>query len=106
MVQGGDRESVTGAGFIFTPSTIYSQTSFILPDRVMVTQPFCIRAISVTNMAARKRRVITLDHKLKIIEDLEVGKSQRLVSNTYGVPKSVQTMKQTTLFSYINHPYS
>ena len=54
----------------------------------MVTQPFCIRAISVTNMAARKRRVITLDQKLKIIEDLEVGKSQRLVSNTYGVPKS------------------
>ena len=72
----------------------------------MVTQPFCIRAISVTNMAARKRRVITLDQKLKIIEDLEVGKSQRLVSNTYGVPKRVQTMKQTTLFSYINHPYS
>ena len=53
----------------------------------MVTQPFCIRAISITNMAARKRRVITLDQKLKIIEDLEVGKSQRLVSNTYGVPK-------------------
>ena len=71
-----------------------------------MTQPFCIRAISVTNMAARKRRVITLDQKLKIIEDLEVGKSQRLVSNTYGVPKSTVGDKQTTLFSYINHPYS
>ena len=39
-------------------------------------------------MATRKRRVITLDQKLKIIDDLQKGKSQRLDSDTYGVPKS------------------
>ena len=39
-------------------------------------------------MATRKRRVITLDQKLKIIDDLRKGRSQQLVSDTYGVPKS------------------
>ena len=39
-------------------------------------------------MASRKRRVITLDQKLKIIDDLKEGKSQRLVGDIHGVPKS------------------
>ena len=36
-------------------------------------------------MASRKRRVITLDQKLKIIDDLKEGKSQRLVGDIHGV---------------------
>ena len=39
-------------------------------------------------MAARKHRVITLDQKLKIIDDLRKDKSHQLDSDTYGVPKS------------------
>ncbi len=36
----------------------------------------------------RKRKVITLESKIKIIEELKKGKSQRLVSNIFEVPKS------------------
>ncbi len=36
----------------------------------------------------RKRKVITLESKIKIIEELTKGKSQRLVSNIFEVPKS------------------
>ena len=39
-------------------------------------------------MASRKRRVITLEQKLKYIDDLKEGKSQRLVGDVHGVPKS------------------
>ena len=39
-------------------------------------------------MASRKRRVITLEQKLKIIDDLKEGKSQRPVGDIHGVPKS------------------
>ena len=39
-------------------------------------------------MASRKRRVITLEQKLKIIDDLKEGKSQRLVGDIHGVLKS------------------
>ncbi len=36
----------------------------------------------------RKRKVIMLESKIKIIEELKKGKSQRLVSNNFEVPKS------------------
>ena len=39
-------------------------------------------------MASRKRRVITLEQKLKIIDDLKERKSQQLVGDIHGVPKS------------------
>ena len=40
-------------------------------------------------MASRKRRVITLEQKLKIIDDsVKERKSQRLVGDIHGVPKS------------------
>ena len=39
-------------------------------------------------MASRIRRVITLDQKPKIIDNLKEGKSQRLIGDIQGVPKS------------------
>ena len=40
-------------------------------------------------IASRKRRVIMLELKLKIIDDLKEGKSQRLVGDIHGVLKSI-----------------
>jgi hypothetical protein len=40
------------------------------------------------NMAGRKRSPVTIEQKLKIIGDIRDGKSQRVVSDIHGVPKS------------------
>ena len=46
-----------------------------------------VHVIMFIKNGGRKRRVITLDQKLNIIDDLRKGKPQQLVSDTFGVPK-------------------
>ena len=42
-----------------------------------------------STLSRRRRRLITLDQKLKIIKELKSGKLQRLVTTLHSVPKSM-----------------
>ena len=70
------------SGRLGLPGRCYSKPAILL----LRTRHDCL--VRSVKMASRKQRVIMLEQKLKIVDDLKEGKSQRLVGDIHVVPKS------------------
>ena len=71
------------SGHLRLPGSLFAKKAILLGDND--NYYFACGA----KMAGRKCSVVTFDRKLKIIEDLRGGKSQRFVADLYKMPKSM-----------------